>query len=84
MLNFDPTTDTQDIIIPLINDDIMEPNEVFSLSLMLTGEKENINIAMDTSFITISDDDGKLELACMQIRCIFDYIQLVILESSKK
>ena len=62
VLTFDPMTTTQNVVIPLINDDVMESDEGFSLNLLPTNKTEGIIISMDTASIMISDDDGMFEV----------------------
>ena len=59
MLTFEPTSTSQDIIIPLVNDDVMEEDEGFSLSLALADGTQGVAIASPaTASVTITDNDG--------------------------
>lgn len=59
-LTFEPSSTSQNIIIPLVNDDVMEADETFTLSLAVAEGAQGVNIASPASVeITITDDDGK-------------------------
>ena len=60
-MTFEPTSNSQDIIIPLVNDDVMEADEEFTLTLTVADGTQGVNIASPaTDSVTITDDDGEL------------------------
>ena len=60
-LTFEPTTASLNVVIPLVNDDIMEAEERFSLSLQLAVAAQNAVIGSPSSAsVNITDDDGML------------------------
>ena len=61
LLTFEPISSSQYIIIPLVNDDVMEADEEFTLTLTVADGTQGVNIASPaTASVTITDDDGEL------------------------
>ena len=58
-LTFGPGNMFVDVMIPIVDDQLREGTEVFSLLLSTTELRVNLN--PDTTEITINDDDGKQE-----------------------
>lgn len=47
------------ILLPLVDDDVVEPNEVIQVMLSIAVHVgDNIELRADTATITIVDDDG--------------------------
>ena len=60
-LTFEPTTASLNVVIPLVNDDVMEAGERFSLSLQLAVAAQNAVIgSLSSASVNITDDDGML------------------------
>jgi hypothetical protein len=58
LLIFEPISSSQYIIIPLVNDDVMEADEEFTLTLTVADGTQGVNIASPaTASVTITDDD---------------------------
>ncbi|CAI8022690.1 Endothelin-converting enzyme 1 [Geodia barretti] len=58
LLAFEPISSSQYIIIPLVNDDVMEADEEFTLTLTVADGTQGVNIASPaTASVTITDDD---------------------------
>ena len=59
VLTFEPNINSLDIVIPLVNDDVMEATEEFSLSLELVrgGQSSNL-VSPSITNVVILDDDG--------------------------
>ena len=65
-LTFDPATTSLDIVIPLVNDDVMEAEEDFSLSLQLASAVEGAALgSLSSVSVTITDDDGVCVCVCV-------------------
>ena len=65
VLTFEPNINSLDIVIPLVNDDIMEATEEFSLSLELVGGDQSSNLVSPSiANVVIFDDDGV---------CLYEY-----------
>ncbi len=62
-LTFDSGIDTIRVDIPIINDNLCEPDEVFQVNLATTDPDVNLDPA--TGFVTIIDDDGELKFRFM-------------------
>ena len=59
VLTFEPNINSLDIVIPLVNDDVMEATEEFSLSLELVGGGQSSNLVSPSiTNVVILDDDG--------------------------
>lgn len=54
-------TQTESIVIPLIDDDIVESPEVFFVSLTIPDDESGISIPgnRSTAMVTVQDDDSK-------------------------
>ena len=51
-----------DVVIPLINDDVMEGEETFTLSLVLLDGAEGVRLgSSSTTTVNITDDDGMFQ-----------------------
>ena len=58
-LTFEPTTASLNMVIPLVNDDVMEAEERFTLSLQLAVVAQNAVIgSLSSASVNITDDDG--------------------------
>ena len=56
----DKTEDTSSCILPIVDDDINEPEEIFSLSLKPEAiPSAGVTLQNRTLFCTLQDDDGK-------------------------
>lgn len=59
-LTFEPLSNSMCVIIPLINDNEMEEDEEFALSLLLSQDTHGIDIGSPgIAAVAIHDDDGK-------------------------
>ena len=59
VVTFEPEISSLDIVIPLINDDVMETTKEFSLSLELVdGVQSSTLVSPSTATVAIHDDDG--------------------------
>ncbi len=63
ILTFGAGVDTIRVDIPIINDNLCEPDEIFQLNLDTADPDVNLDPA--TGFVTIQDDDGELNLPCL-------------------
>ncbi len=61
-LTFTAGVDIVVVDIPIINDFLCEPDEVFQLNLATANPDVNLDPA--TGFVTIQDDDGELKFPC--------------------
>lgn len=59
-MTFDPTTSRSCAEIPIIDDDVPEDDETFTVTVTDTG----INITPDTGIVTIVDDDCRFCSVC--------------------
>ena len=57
VLTFETTSTSMDVVIPLINDDVMEGEETFTLSLLLLDGAEGVRLgSSSTTTVNITDD----------------------------
>ncbi len=63
ILTFSAGVDTIRVDIPIINDFLCEPDEIFQVNLDTADPDVNLDPA--TGFVTIQDDDGELKLPCL-------------------
>ncbi len=56
---FDPMDAEESVVLQILSDSIAEPQEVLKLDLSDPGQDETIG-PVNTTFIIINDDDGKL------------------------
>ena len=47
------------VLIPLINDEVNEPDKYFTVSLMLPAGQLGVQLGGDTARITVMDEDSK-------------------------
>jgi len=47
------------VLIPLINDEVNEPDKYFTVSLMLPAGQLGVQLGGDTTRITVMDEDSK-------------------------
>ena len=60
-LIFEAVSSSVDVVIPLINDVVMEDDEMFTLSLQLSDDDDSVGVVLgpiSTATVTIADDDG--------------------------
>ena len=61
LLTFNSSTTRNSVSIPIINDNVLEPEENFAVTIF-----ESVMTSIDLAIVTIIDDDeGKLSLSCM-------------------
>jgi hypothetical protein len=65
VLTFEPNINSLDIVIPLVNDDVMEATEEFSLSLELVGGGQSSNLVSPsiTNVVILDDDEVSVSLS---------------------
>ena len=63
-LRLGPSSRTQCVLIPLINDMVPEPPEQFRVMLAMATPLPGIILTPDIATIVINDDDGKCEWLC--------------------
>ena len=73
VLTFDPITSRSCTDIPIINDDVPEDDETFTVTVTDTG----INITPDIGIVTIVDDDGGFFSVCAYV-CTYMYMYCVM------
>ena len=59
-LTFNDSTPTQVVTIPILDDQIVENNESFGVTL--TTFDTAVTLSLQTTSVTIRDNDGKLQL----------------------
>ena len=72
LVNFSGDSPTADVNIPIVDDQILEHPEMFSLQISIPQESADIGILLgdqDTANVTIIDNDGKNQV-CFVISII--------------
>ena len=85
VLTFETTSTSMDVVIPLINDDVMEGEETFTLCLVLLDGAEGVRLGSpSTTTVNITDDDGMFQptrnvnFIVQAIACIHIYYVLLV------
>ena len=47
------------VLIPLINNQVNEPDKYFTVSLMLSARQLGVQLEEDTARVNVMDDDGR-------------------------
>ena len=68
-LMFGPSSRKQCVLIPVINDMVLETQEYFQVKVAMTTPLPGIVLTADTATIVINDDDGKCELTLTVLSC---------------
>ena len=56
-LTFQPGSERQCVDVPIVNDDDLENEEQFSMTI--TTEEDRVTLEPDSTTVTITDDDGE-------------------------
>ena len=79
----DEEESTQQIVLHLVDDNVVEVSEVIQVKLSIVGESVGIELIDDTATIIISDDDG--QLPCIEYySVIITFISTSFFRSSNK
>ena len=65
-ITLEPSDDETTVTIPIMNDDVQEPQESFLVRLMALQTR--VQLTQDSATVTITDDDSKYTL-CLHCEC---------------